>query len=601
MSESIISFSNVAKMYRLYNKPHDRLKEIFSLSKRNENKFFRKFWALRDINFEVEKGATLGIIGENGAGKSTIIKILVGNLMPTEGEVRVNGKISPMIEIGTGFHPELTGHQNIFVSGTFLGLTRNEIREKYDSIVDFAEIHEFIHQPVKTYSMGMYARLGFAVATSIEPDILVIDEVLGVGDMYFMGKAIARMRELCEQGNAVVFVSHDMLSVQRLCKTVMWLQKGRIVDVGPAPDVIKAYENKQRTRQNLLTKAKNRKLRSIDFSKFSKNPNGRHKLLMHINAQSIPYQSRLAIHRISLFVDGIHFSTCNVGDAQDTDQTKTVFLMTETMDWSDPTTLKGRRTRYYSDFKMLNKHAPFFIELDRHFYESDCSIDIEIEYFDDQFQIVDVEFYDNFRETYVPVGTLLATSTNLWKTLRLNLDKAIQKAYLKYEKDSNRLIESICLPARNDKYGEGPITITDVQTIKVNGEVSALFVHPEPIRFRIYFMVEKQVSNPNFIIMLNRIDGILVSWLSSGYQGIFFDKINQGNGHVDFNFVKCPFGAGEYIISAAIRSSFESPETFLDTKIYSRHDRAYRFIVKDPSIIQNGMVTVDPEITIHEK
>lgn len=601
MSEPIISFSSVAKMYKLYNSPRDRLKDIFAFSKKHKNQFYREFWALRDINFEVEKGTTLGIIGPNGAGKSTIIKTLVGNLQPTKGQVKVNGKISPMIEIGTGFHPELTGHQNIFSSGMFLGLTRNEIEEKYDSIVDFSEIHEFIHQPVKTYSLGMYARLGFAIATTIEPDILVIDEVLGVGDMYFMGKAISRMRELCEKGNAVIFVSHDMLAIQRLCKSVMWLEKGRIVELGPAPDVIKSYENKQRIRQNLLVKAKNRKLRSINFKKFSQEQNNRYTLLMRICGQSVPYPDRLAIHRISLLIDNILYSTCMIGDAQDTDQTENISLIAENMNWSGPTTLEGHRVRYYGDFGILNKHAAFCLKLDRHFLESDCKIEIEIEYFDNHSHTFDVELYDDISEAYVFVGTITTASTNRWKTCPLNLEKALRKMVPHDDNGLNRFDKPDRPSDKNDKYGEGPITITDVQTIKSDGEVSAVFVHPESIRFRISFIVEKQVSDPNFILMLNRIDGILVSWISSGYQDISFNTLNRGEGYIDFYFDKCPFGAGEYIISAAIRSSFKSPDVFMDTKIYSRHDRAYRVIVKDRSIIQTGVVAVDPEITIHKR
>jgi len=265
---------------------------------------------------------------------------------------------------------------------------------------------------------------------------------------------------------------------------------------------------------------------------------------MHICGQSIPYQGRLAIHRISLIIDKVLYSTCIIGDAQDSSQTETISLITENMDWSKPATLEGRRVRYYGDFEMLNKHAPFYLKIDRHFLESDCAIDIEIEYFDNQVQKVDVELYNDLSEKYVLVGTLAAASTNQWKTCRLNLEKTLHKMYQKDDNGPNRFDEPEEISETNDKYGEGPITITDVQTIKLDGEVSALFVHPEPIRFRISFIVEKQVSDPNFILMLNRIDGILVSWVSSGYQNISFDLLNTGEGYIDFYFDNCPFGAG---------------------------------------------------------
>jgi lipopolysaccharide transport system ATP-binding protein len=200
-----------------------------------------EFCALDDISFEVAGGATVGIIGRNGAGKSTLLRILAGNTVPTSGDIRLNGKVSALLELGTGFHPELTGEENIYVSAMYSGMTREQVASVYADIVAFSELEDFIRQPVKTYSSGMYMRLAFAISTCIDPDILVIDEVLSVGDAYFSRKCYERIRALTERGKTVLIVSHDLAAVQRLCKRVLWIDHGRLVMDGPTLEVLRAY------------------------------------------------------------------------------------------------------------------------------------------------------------------------------------------------------------------------------------------------------------------------------------------------------------------------------------------------------------------------
>ena len=202
-----------------------------------------EFWALRDVSFEIKRGEALGIIGHNGAGKSTILKLLSNIMAPTAGEITINGRLSALIEVGSGFHPELTGRENIFLSGSILGMRRREIAAKLDSIVEFAGVRQFIDTPVKRYSSGMYVRLGFAIAAHLDPDILLLDEVLAVGDTAFQAKCIQRVKELEEAGTTIVFISHDLTAVERLCQRVILLQKGEIAAEGLPRDVIAAYNN----------------------------------------------------------------------------------------------------------------------------------------------------------------------------------------------------------------------------------------------------------------------------------------------------------------------------------------------------------------------
>lgn len=201
----------------------------------------KEFWALQDVSFAVQRGEAFGIVGSNGAGKSTMLKLLSGIMQPTRGRIAVNGRLSALIEVSAGFHPDLTGRENIYLNGAILGMTRAEIRQRFDAIVEFSGLEEFLDTPVKRYSSGMFARLGFSVAAHVEPDILIVDEVLSVGDYLFQQKCLDRMREILASGATVVFVSHNLHAVTTLCTRAALLEHGRLVHVGASNDVIKTY------------------------------------------------------------------------------------------------------------------------------------------------------------------------------------------------------------------------------------------------------------------------------------------------------------------------------------------------------------------------
>jgi len=207
-----------------------------------------EFWALRDISFQVARGETLGIIGDNGAGKSTLLKLLSGVTSPTTGQLTVRGRMSALIEVGSGFHPELTGRENVYLSGSILGMRRREIAAKLERIIDFAGVRRFIDTPVKRYSSGMYLRLGFSIAAHLEPDILLLDEVLAVGDAEFQAKCLERINELHRHGRTIVFISHDLSAVEYLCRRVLLLGHGRILADGPPREVVEMYRDPARVR-----------------------------------------------------------------------------------------------------------------------------------------------------------------------------------------------------------------------------------------------------------------------------------------------------------------------------------------------------------------
>mgnify|MGYP001211908190 CR=1 FL=1 len=238
MSANAITVKDVTKVYRLYDKPIDRLKESLSLTHKS---YHKDFYALNGLSFNVEKGQTVGIIGTNGSGKSTILKIITGVLTPTTGQVDVEGKISALLELGAGFNMDYTGIENIYMNGTMMGYSRKEMDEKLQDILDFADIGDFVYQPVKTYSSGMFVRLAFALNINVEPEILIVDEGLAVGDAAFQEKCQERMHHMLENGTTLLFVSHTMATVRQLCDHAIWLNKGNVVMQGEAESVCDAY------------------------------------------------------------------------------------------------------------------------------------------------------------------------------------------------------------------------------------------------------------------------------------------------------------------------------------------------------------------------
>lgn len=242
---------NLGKKYELYRRPGDILKEIFSFGKRT---YHEDFWALKDVNLEIPMGSTLGVVGENGAGKSTLLGLLTSSLHPTEGEVSVKGRVSAILELGAGFHPEFTGRDNIYMNCSILGMTKEEIDGKFESIVEFSELGDFIERPVKTYSSGMYVRLAFSVATSVDPEILMVDEALSVGDQHFQKKCVDRMMGFKEQGKTILFCSHSMYQVKQVCDKAVWLKGGSVAALGGVNDVVDEYVDYERSKDSHISR-----------------------------------------------------------------------------------------------------------------------------------------------------------------------------------------------------------------------------------------------------------------------------------------------------------------------------------------------------------
>ncbi|MFD1900356.1 ABC transporter ATP-binding protein [Enterococcus termitis] len=240
MAEYAIDIQNITKTYNMYKKPSDRFKEALNPFKKS---YHDLFYALKDVTMQIEKGEMIGFVGENGSGKSTILKIITGVLTPTSGTMKIDGKISALLELGSGFNPEYSGYENIFLNGMVLGFSREEMEERVDDVIQFADIGDHLYQPVKTYSSGMFVRLAFAVAINVDPDILIVDEALAVGDLEFQLKCMEKFTEIKNSGKTILFVSHDVNSIRRFCDRTFWLKNGEVVESGETMDVTTNYEN----------------------------------------------------------------------------------------------------------------------------------------------------------------------------------------------------------------------------------------------------------------------------------------------------------------------------------------------------------------------
>ncbi|NWJ45430.1 MAG: ABC transporter ATP-binding protein [Chloroflexi bacterium] len=241
-SKYLIEVDNVSKYYKLHHERKGTLQSWFINSLGRKKKLDEDFWALKDVSFKLGRGRTLGVIGRNGAGKSTLLKLVTGIIQPTEGRIRVNGRVSAMLELGTGFHPDLTARDNIFLNGAIYGFSKKDMEQRYDRIVDFSELGKFIDTPVKHYSSGMYMRLAFAVAITVNPEILVVDEVLAVGDAAFGRKCYDELERMKKANVSILFVSHGPGEIARFCDEAIYLANGRIVAQGTPPEVLKMYE-----------------------------------------------------------------------------------------------------------------------------------------------------------------------------------------------------------------------------------------------------------------------------------------------------------------------------------------------------------------------
>jgi lipopolysaccharide transport system ATP-binding protein len=410
MSDHAIQISGLGKMYKLYRRPADKVLDALGANRLLfwRKNYYQEFWALRDLSLRIARGDRIGIIGRNGAGKSTLLKVITGNIASTEGRVDVHGRVQALLELGTGFHPEFTGRQNIRASLAYQGLSTAMIVEKEDEIIEFAELEEFIDQPVKTYSAGMYARLAFSTATAIEPEVLIIDEVLGAGDAYFAGKCVERMKRLTEKfGATVLFVSHDLGSVQQLCERVIWIDRGRILMDGLPLDVTKAYYASILQQEEVRLRARNARLGRGQVKQLQAREDTEHikeVLLRFVTNSGAPPTKSHPIRRITLRC-GQWSETITPGAPMDNDASQSAYLMTDPkyMLWSEPLLADGERVRCITATGGQYGHAPMVFGVPTSAWQSGGA-SVEIDHASVTGDTINVEYFDG--QSYQILGVL---------------------------------------------------------------------------------------------------------------------------------------------------------------------------------------------------
>ena len=578
MNDTAIFIENLGKMYKLYRNPADKVLDTFGINhwlfwRKN---YYQEFWALRGLNLEVKKGERLGIIGRNGAGKSTLLKIITGNVSPTEGMVEVKGRIQALMELGTGFHPEFTGRENIRASLAYQGLSKNDIDGKEEEIIDFSELEDFIDQPIKTYSAGMYARLAFSTATSIQPEILIIDEVLGAGDAYFAGKCLERMKKLTEEsGSTVLFVSHDLGSVQALCDRIIWVDRGLIRFDDSSLSTIKQYSAMIRQQEEIRLKARDLKISKKQALLLNSSEDSYERILFHLTTQGNKYPNgKHKIRSLSLKCGTDIIGTIKLGYPMDNSCQQMHYILDSPglMDWGLAQKDKKGYFRNYEDCHSKYAHAPFEFSLPKSYLVSNQQLYLEIEADCENDEVV-TEIFIPKQNIYLPLGNLSYEQ----KTYVFQFNSDIlnsKKLDLEIPYFDNQLI----IKAKVDNYGSQEALITKVKLLDHQGKETKNLLSLESFQVILEYQSKVNLKDATFVFCIYLPSGVCASqWVASNQllNHQFID--NESEGEIIFSGKSLYLGKGSYVASAAIFKHFDS--NGLEPEAYHLLDRCIHFQV----------------------
>lgn len=592
--ENVISLQSIGKMYKLYADPKEKIIDILHLERLRFWKpqiNYTEFWALRELNLEIPQGERLGIVGRNGAGKSTLLKIITGNIKPTEGKVDVKGNVQVMMQLGTGFHPEFTGRENIFAALSYAGVSRTKAKEFEDDIIEFSELEEYIDQPVKTYSAGMYARLAFAVSTVITPDILVIDEVLGAGDAAFVTKCAERMKQLTsEKKTTVLFVSHSMESVLQICDNAILLDKGNIIAKGTALEISKIYNKMVRAEDELYLRAKEYKMRKKDVRAMASTEQTQKVFLFRLVTDKEHPQKRHKIYSISLESDK-ELERIDVGVSMDNsiDNASRIIDGKAVMDWGISEKDDYGRFRYYENQKGKMMHAPFQLAVPTYLEENVKQLRIFAKAESDEHVYVD--FWNG--ESYQRIGTLkegfgetvlqIAKEIITEKDESTNIGKLEQDSALNYNQ----------LKAENSIYGDGKIRLERVDLVDETGESSRVFTALHEMTFKMEIKMTQQIKSFVLTIAIMTTDGKAITQVFCPSDKLEID-FKENTIEMDACFSPLKIGEGEYMASVGLYKKCVLTNQAEDES-YCVVDRAVFFKIVQPECMQKklGMVIHD--------
>lgn len=602
-SDIAIDLKGVGKAYNVLGDKRWRI--LDALGVRVPERMRQQFWALRDIDLVVPRGQRVGLVGRNGAGKSTLLRIISGLLRPTQGQVRVNGRVHAMLELGAGFHPEFSGRDNVMSALALLGVTGEEARRVALSAIDFAEIGPFIDRPFRTYSAGMQARLTFAVATSIKPEIMIVDEILGAGDAYFAGKAVARMRELTGDGCTLLFVSHDISAVQMMCERAVWIDRGVLRDDGDTLSVGKAYFASVRRQEELFLRSRALAMHTDQIESLgeSDSPTQPTVVARFTRPDSQPPLKSHQVFEIALLYGDEQLERLELGAARDDDKAENLHLIHQAgyTDWSQPSGRARAPGRAFENKRGQYAHAPFafrpplgiepwdaFALEITHDAQPDESIELQI-FADGAYRSAGVlspgvgrrtqRFalpHELLNEWRVRLGRFSEPSPSPAGSVELVTDEPTG-APAEFE----HVIEG-------DIYGSGEARITQVSVKGVSNTLDGeqrVFVTGDPLEVAIQWQAFRPIADATFVVAIYTEEGRCATQTLSAPR-----YINAGSGTITADFSPLRLGEGRYAISVGLFRGLRESDPFGEHPIEVLDRRVLIKIVKPEGVrIETGM------------
>ena len=565
MSDIAIKIEGVIKSFRRFR--HASWRALDALGVSVPHSRYDIFDALRGIDIEVRQGERTALIGRNGAGKSTLLRLISGQMQPDSGCVRVTGNIQALMELGTGFHPDFTGIENIHAALALQGLRGSSLRTQIEEIIDFTELEGFIERPVREYSAGMYARLAFAVATTIKPEILIVDEILGAGDAYFVGKSIQRMKALTENGATVLFVSHDMSSVQLLCERAIWIDRGMVRKDGPILQVSKTYMAAVREDEEIRTRARSMSLTRQQAAGLDRQ---RCVTLFRLVGEVTPPRKPLSVSAIRFGSGDTELGRIEPG--RSTDEGSGPMVDAIHMNWRDLETASGRLCWQFGDFGGRFGHAPWQIRWPMAPVEGAW---IELDVLASRTDPIAVEQFDPKANDYVRLGKIEASVTDQWEVVRVScLERPLAEGeHLVHKLDLLEL-------SPDDRYGSGEAHITGFSFLDADGERRHTLITGEEASAIIAFSAQGELLDPVAVIAIYRPDGTCAMQVVSNRDGTSFGTV-AGRKLLRVSFAPLQLGPGDYIVSVALFKELNISIS-VEPQAYDLHDRCYALKMLPP-------------------
>ena len=604
-SENAIELKGVGKSFRIIGDKGGRILDALGL--RPPNRGGQDFWALRDVDLTIPEGQRVGFVGRNGAGKTTLLKLISGLLRPTTGTVAVKGRVHALLELGTGFHPEFSGRENVLSALSYLGVTGRDAHRLSEEIVDFAELDKFIERPFRTYSAGMQARLTFAVATSIKPEIMIVDEILGAGDAYFSGKAVARMKELTGGGCTLLYVSHDMASVQMMCERAIWIDRGGIRHDGDTLTVGKMYAASIRRQEELRLRSQALALHNDNLapSPDDDQPGEPSVVARLVLANDVQPTKSHPVFEIALRYRENDIERLTVGGARDNDASERVHIIQQDgyTDWSAARVHDGRRMRAFENRRGRYKHAPFVFRAPIGLKEWG-QFSLEVTHASDTREAVEVQVFA--KQAYRKVGRLsegagvrtdsFAMPFELLEEWlrRLEADPAVAEAEAeteaRYLPESREMASTEVAAdasrhiADGDVYGSGEATITAVRVTGSSGFIGDddqhVFSIGESLLVSIAWVAREPIDDIVFVVAVYSEDGRCVTQTLSAAH-----RIAKGAGTIKADFGSLRLGEGKYVISVGMFRGLRETDTHGQHPV-SVLDRRYLIKVIKPNSVR---------------